>query len=476
MDTLRLILPDLLLLALILGLCFTRRHAGLVAVYGLVVIAGLHLGSFWSGAGTGVAGGVLHLDSFAVTCRVAILLAASGVAALGLDRLPEGLPGSRRLALMLLAVLGAMLLPAASDLTMVYLGLELLWLPACVLLLWRHEASAPIEGSLKTYFYGAALSATYLFGATLLYGLAGTTDLVAVSRQLMQLGTTTNGPMLLGALLVVGALAGKIALVPFHAYFPDAVEESTGPATAFLLTVPVMAGAAVAMRVLYTALPSARDLWAPLLVVVCLLTLIAGPLLALAQTDLKRMLAYAGITQVGFWSLGMLALAHPDSSRDALASVLMAAFTSGLAVFAALAVFQALSANRLMDLTGLFQRSPGLAFCLVVACLGLSGLPPVAGFWAKILLFKSVVSYANASMAYGLVWLLVLAALSALVLSYALLRPVRVACFEPAAESAPVALSPSLLAVAGLGAVGSILLFLVPHALWQPVLAAVAGL
>ncbi|HEY9854830.1 MAG TPA: proton-conducting transporter membrane subunit [Stenomitos sp.] len=476
MDTLRLMLPDLLLLALILGLAFTRRHAGLVALYGLIVIAGFQLGSFWSGAGTGTVGGMLQLDAFAVTGRVALLLAAAGVVALGLDRLPEGLAGGRKLALMLLSLLGAFLLPAASDLVMVYLGLELLWLPACVTLLRPTDGAAPVEGALKTFFYGAGLSATYLFGTTLLYGLSGTTDLGGVARQLMQLGTTTNGPMLLGALLVVGALAAKIALVPFHAYYPDAIEESTGTSTAYLLVVPLMAGAMVVMRVLFTALPSARDLWAPLLVVACLLTLVVGPVLALAQTDLKRILASAVITQAGFWSLGLLALAHPDSSRDALASVLMGTFTTGLALLAALAVLQALSAERLMDLSGLFQRSPGLAVCLAVACLGLSGLPPVAGFWAKLLLFKSVVSYANAAMAYGLVWLVAIAGLSALVLSYALMRPLRVAFFEPVPEAAPVALSPGLLAVAGLGAVGSILLFLLPHALWQPVLAAVAGL
>lgn len=473
MDTLRLIFPDLLLVALILGLSFTRRHAALIAAYALVAIAGLHLGSFWSGAGTGTVGGMLHLDGLAVTGRVAILLAASAVAVLGLDRLPEGIQGGRTLALMLIAVLGALQLPGASDLVTVYLGLELLWLPASLLLL---GANGPAEGALKTFFYSGALSATFWFGATLLFGLTGTTSLDGISGELVRLGTTTNGPMLLAALLVVGSLAGKLALIPFHAYFPDAVQGAQGLSASFLLTIPLLAGSMAALRVLHVALPAARDLWAPMLVVISLLTLVVGPLMALAQTELKRLLTYAAMTQVGFWSLGLLAIAHPDSARDAIGAVLMGAFTTALALFAALAVLEILQAHRLMDLAGLFPRAPWLAVTLLIACLGLSGLPPVAGFWAKILLFKGVVSYANAAMAYGLVWLVALAALSALVLGYALLRPVRLAFFEKAGEAAPVEVSPGLLAIAGLGAVGSMLFFLFPQGLWQPVLAAVAGL
>lgn len=472
---LRLILPDLALLALVLGLCVARRHAGLVAVYGLVAIAGLQLGSYLSGAGTGAVGGVLRLDAFSVLCRVAILLAASGVAALGLDRLSEGLRAGRTLALLLLGVAGAMLLPAATDLAMVYAGLELMWLPACIWLFASGRGLATAEAGLKTFLYGAALSATFLFGATLLYGLAGTTDLGGLARELAQLGTTTNGPMLLGALMVVGGLAGKVALVPFHAYFPDTLEAEQA-APGYWLTVPLLAGAAVIVRVLHDGLPVARDLWAPLLVVSCLLTLVAGPLLALAQTELKRILAFAAITQVGFWALGFIAVAHPDSGTDAMAAVVFSAVTSGLALLAFVAVVQAANAERLLDLAGLSARAPWLAACLLVACLGLSGLPPVAGFWGKILLFKGVISYANASMAYGLVWLVALAALSALVLSYALLRPVRMAYLEAAPPAEPVAVRPQLLAVAALGAVGSMVLFLLPHALWQPVLAAVAGL
>lgn len=472
----RLILPDLALLVLILGLSFTRRHAGLVALYGLIAIAGLQIGSYLSGAGTGPVAGVLRLDAFAVTCRVAILVAAAAVTALGLHGAPAGVQEGRKLALMLLSVAGALLLPAATDLTTVYAGLEAMWLPACVLLAWPDSEASSSESALKAFFPGAALSATFLFGATLLYGLSGTTDLQGISQGLSQLGTTTNGPMLLGALMVTAALAFKLALVPFHAALPDALEGSAGRATGFLLTVPFVAGASVTMRVLHDALPAARDLWAPFLVLVCILTLVVGPLLALAQTDLKRLLTYAAITQAGFWSLGLVAIAHPDSSREAMAAVLVGVFTMGLSMLAALAVVHALSARRLMDLSGLGRRSPWLAVCLLIAGLGLSGLPPVAGFWAKILLFKGVVTYANAAMAYGLVWLVVLAALSALALSYALMRPLRMAFFEPPPAEALAPVAPGPLAIACLAAVGSILLFLLPHALWQPVLAAVSGL
>lgn len=472
----RLILPDLALLALILALAFTRRHAGLVALYGLVAIAGLQLGSYYSGAGTGTVAGGLRLDAFAVTCRVAILMAAAALTALDLDSLPEGLRAGRKLALRLLSVAGALLLAGATDLVLVYAGLELMWLPACVLLAWPDGEDSSAAAALRTFFQGSALSGIFLFGTSLLYGLSGHTDLAGISRELAQLGTTTNGPMLLGALLVTAALAGKIALVPFHAAFADALAGASAKATGFLVTVPLLAGAAVTVRVLHDALPVARDLWAPFLVMLGLLTLTAGPLLALAQTDLKRLLGFAAMTQAGFWTLGLLAIAHPDSSPDGMAAVLLGALTTGLAVLAALSVFQALSARRLADLEGLAQRSPWLAVCLLVACLGLSGLPPVAGFWAKILLFKGVIAYANASMAYGLVWLVVLAALSALVLSYALLRPLRLAFFGPASAEPLAPIAPGTLAIAALAAVGSLGLFLWPHALWQPVLAAVAGL
>ncbi len=470
---LRLLLPDLALLVLIGGLLFVRRQTGLVAAYALVAIAGMQLGSYLSGAGTGTVLDVLRLDGFAVFGRTVLLLGAAAVVTLYQDELPEGIKGGRSLALMLLSLSGAMLLPAATDLLMLYAGLELMALPACLWLMAPTARSA--EGGIKTFFFGAALSATFLFGATLLYGLGGTTDLGAISRELAQLGTTTNGPMLLGALLVTAGLAGKMALVPFHAPYPDTLEAS-GTQQAYWLTVPLFAGAVALMRVLHDALPAARDLWAPFLVVVCVLTLVIGPLLALAQTQLKRLLAFAAMTQVGFWSLGLLAIAHPDTSSDAMAAVLFAAIATGLALLALVAAFQAVGAERLTDLAGLFGRSPWLAAVLLVACLGLAGLPPVAGFWSKILLFKGVVAYANAAMAYGLVWLVALAAVSAVVLGYALLRPVRLAFFEGAPIAEPVTVRPHLLAVAAVGAVGSLLLFLMPHALWQPLLAAVAGL
>lgn len=341
-----------------------------------------------------------------IACGAVALAVLGGAASLARDRRNQG----EFYALLLFSAAGTIVMVRGVDLLVVFLGLELMSLSLYVLAAWYRDVPAATEAALKYFLMGALASAFLLYGVATLYGRLGTTRLTAL------LGLTTGSSfvpfdLLLGAglLAIVAALSFKIALVPFHGWAPDVYQGMTTPAVTFLSTAPKAAALIVLLRVLHAVFPGGLlEPWRPLFAILAAASILLGNIVALSQRDLKRMLAYSGIAQMGY-----AAIAVATFTQDAFEGVLV--FLAGYLVTNA-AAFLAVAAlsggetgpHALMDLAGLGRRHPVAASVLTLSMLSLAGIPPTVGFIGKFLVFRAAVDS-------GLVWLALIGVLGSLV-------------------------------------------------------------
>ena len=299
-------------------------------------------------------------------------------------------------ALMLLAGLPIMLASAATNLVMIYLSIEFLSITSYVLTGFLRDDPRSVEASIKYFIYGAGASAVMLYGFSLLYGATGTTDLAGIATALATGSATVRWLILPATIMALAGLGFKIALVPFHQWSPDAYEGAPTPVTAFLSVGPKAAGFAVLARLLVTSLPAFQADWAGLLAGLAIITMSLGNLVALWQTNLKRLLAYSSIAQAGYMLIGLAALAPQAESWttgfNALLVYLFAYLFTNLGAFAVvIAVENRTGSANLPDFAGLIRRSPFLAVCMFIFLLSLIGIPPTAGFLGKLFVFGAAI-------------------------------------------------------------------------------------
>ena len=296
-------------------------------------------------------------------------------------------------ALLLWSAAGVMLMAKGTDLLVIFIGLELMSVPLYVLAAWYRELPASVEAGMKYFLMGAFASAILLYGVATLYGRTGTTRLPRLAGLASGITTIPFDPLVaIGLVAILSALAFKLALVPFHSWAPDVYQGMTTPAVTFLSTVPKAAAAVVLVRVLHAVFPAGPgDPWRPLLGFLAILSILFGNIVALSQRDLKRMLAYSGIAQMGY-----LAIAFATFSRDALEGALV--FLAGylLTNAAAFLSIASLSSGEtepktLADLAGLGKRNGSAAAILTLSMISLTGLPPTVGFIGKLLVFRAAV-------------------------------------------------------------------------------------
>ncbi|HEX5855191.1 MAG TPA: NADH-quinone oxidoreductase subunit N [Thermoanaerobaculia bacterium] len=317
------------------------------------------------------------------------LAVLGGAASLERDRRNQG----EFYALLLFSAAGLILMVRGMDLLVVFLGLELMSLSLYVLAAWYREVPAATEAALKYFLIGALSSAFLLYGVATVYGRLGTTRLTSL-QGLASGNALAPFDLLLaaGLLSIVAALSFKIALVPFHAWAPDVYQGMTTPAVTFLSTAPKAAALVVLLRVLHALFPSGLpEPWRPFFGILAVASILFGNVVALSQRDLKRMLAYSGIAQMGY-----AAIAVATFTRDAFEGVLV--FLAGYLVTnaAAFLTVAALSAGEtephaLGDLAGLGRRHPVAASVLTLSMLSLAGIPPTVGFLGKFLVFRAAV-------------------------------------------------------------------------------------
>ncbi|HUE58786.1 MAG TPA: NADH-quinone oxidoreductase subunit N, partial [Acidimicrobiales bacterium] len=303
----------------------------------------------------------------------------------------EGLDGVESYVLILMSGVGAMLMADSAGLIMLFLGLEIMSIALYVLAAYHRRRTQSGEAGFKYFILGSFSSAIFLYGVALVYGATGSTQYGEIATYLSRDILTHTGVLLAGMALIIVGLGFKVAAVPFHFWAPDVYQGSPTPFTGYMAAVAKAAGFAGLIRVLLEALPTQATNWRPIIWFLALLTLLVGSVLAIAQRDLKRMLAYSSISQVGYVLVGLQA-----ASASGTAGVLFYLFTYTFIIagsFAVIGVIQGRgeARNDLGAIRGLARRQPVLAAAMLIFLLAQAGVPLTSGFLAKLYVIQASV-------------------------------------------------------------------------------------
>jgi NADH-quinone oxidoreductase subunit N len=326
----------------------------------------------------------------------------------------------------LLAVLGMSIMASAYSFLTIYLGLELLSLPLYAMIAMNKESVLATEAALKYFILGSLASGMLLYGISILYGVTGDIQLDVVAKVLQ--GNTGIVPTV-ALIFVIAGLIFKFGGVPFHMWVPDVYQGSATPTTLFIASAPKIAAFAITVRILVQAMPTLQVNWEHMLMLVSILSMLVGNLVAIAQYNIKRMLAYSSIAHIGYTLLGVIA--GPNSSQGYSAAMFYIS-TYVLVAAGAFAIITIMSRDgvefdKLEDYRGLNARNPWLAFMMLLLLFSMAGVPPTVGFLAKLGLLEALVQA-------HLVWLAVLALVFAIIGAYYYLRVVMLMYFEEPTE------------------------------------------
>jgi NADH-quinone oxidoreductase subunit N len=354
--------------------------------------------------------------------------------------------GSEFYALLIFAALAICLASSAINLISVYLAMEFLSITSYVLAGYLRGDKLSSEAGLKYFLYGAVASAVMLYGMSLLYGATGTTDLSAIALALLNGNESLQWVAIASIVLLLAGFAFKIVLAPFHQWAPDTYEGAPTPVTAFLSVGSKAAGFAILIRVFLTAMPSFRfDLgWMAFLMALSIISMALGNLIALRQTNIKRMLAYSSIGQAGYIAIGIICITFGrDDAFLGLNGTLFYVFAylfTNLAVFSVAIAFEsATGTSEIADYRGLRKRAPLLALVMVVGLLSLAGIPGTAGFLSKLFVFGAAIQFNTIQTLI----LAIIAVLTTVVAAFYYLNIVRQMYFEPAEEGATQVIVPT---------------------------------
>jgi len=362
--------------------------------------------------------------------------------------------------LVLFSIVGMMLMISSNNLLMLYLGLELLSLCLYALVAFSDSQTHggngnASEAAMKYFVLGAIASGMLLYGMSILYGLSGSlmlSDIAAAVSQASDAGSAQNIGMIFGLVFIVVALAFKLGAVPFHMWMPDVYHGSPTAVTALIGTAPKLAGFAMIMRLLVEALGGLQVDWQQMIIVLSVLSLAIGNIVAIAQSNLKRMLAYSTISHVGFILLGILAGTAEGYSAAMFYTITYALMSLGGFGVIMLMARQGFEADNISDMTGLNQRSPWFAFMMMILMLSMAGVPPTVGFWAKLAVLTAVIDI-------DLLWIAIIAVFFSIIGIFYYLRIIKVMYFDDAVDTQPlqcgrdmqIALSTNGLAILALG-------------------------
>jgi len=361
--------------------------------------------------------------------------------------------GGEWYSLNLLALLGTLVLCTGNNLLVLYLGLELLTLASYALVALRRDDATAVEAAMKYFVLGSMASGFLLYGLSMIYGATGTLDIGNVWEAILS-GQIAHEVLMFGVVFVMAGVAFKFGVAPFHMWLPDVYQGAPTAVTLVIGTVPKLAAFALAMRLLAQGLlPLAVDWWM-MLALLAIASLLVGNLAAIAQTNIKRMLAYSTISHMGFVFIGLLAGAArsagidgaAENASNAYASAMFYAVTYVLTTLASFGVIALLSrkgfeSEEIADFAGLNRRNPWYAAIMAICLLSLAGIPPFVGFGAKLAVLQSLLGQTLLDPHQGAyVALAVFAVLMSLVGAFYYIRVIKVMYFdEPAAAAAPIA-------------------------------------
>ncbi|MBC7708744.1 MAG: NADH-quinone oxidoreductase subunit NuoN [Rhizobacter sp.] len=408
--------------------------------------------------------GLFVADGVSTVLKLAMLLSAAVALAYSWTYLKKhNLDNGEFVALVLFGTLGMMVIASAASMLTAYLGLELLSLSMYALVALKRDDKIATEAAMKYFVLGALASGLLLFGMSIVYGATGTISLSGISAALAKANTTA---VALGLIFIAAGVAFKLGVVPFHMWVPDVYSGAPTAVTLILATAAKLAAFALAYRLFGTGLTPAYEDWSIILAVIATLSIVLGNLIAVAQTNIKRMLAYSAIANMGFLLLGFV-----GGGKDGYAAALFYAVAyaiTGLVSFGILVLLsgRGVEIENIDDLKGLNARSPWYAFLMLLAMFSLAGIPPTIGFWAKLSVIETIVGA-------GYTWIAVIAVLASLVGAFYYLRVIRVMYFAESDDGAialpsrgeTVLISANALAILLLGAFPSLLFSLCAKAL-----------
>ena len=431
------------LLATFVGALFRDRIATLLAIAAALVFiaAGVWALYFWPAKPVEVFNGALVIDRFGSFAKGLMAFAAAATLLLSADYFARLKDHRFELTLIVsIAVLGFFVMASANNLIALYIGVELQSLASYVLAAFRRDEARSSEAGLKYFVLGALSSGILLYGCSLVYGFTGSIsfDVIAASTQ--------NVGIILGLVFVICGVAFKMSAAPFHMWTPDVYEGAPTPITAFFAAAPKVAAVALMARLLYGPFAPFEHSWVQVIAALSAISLLWGSFAALVQTNIKRLMAYSSIANIGFVLMGLCAGRGEGPSSALIYLTLYLPMTIG--AFAIILAMRRDGADveRLDDLAGLGARRPWMAVVLTILFFSLAGIPPLAGFFGKFYVFKAVIDA-------QLWWLAIVAALSTVVGAGYYLRIVKIVWFDapaPRFEGASVAVFATAVAATAL--------------------------
>lgn len=333
-------------------------------------------------------------------------------------------------ALVLFSVVGMMIMVSGQNMLTLYVGLELLSLSLYALVALDRDNAHATEAAMKYFVLGALASGMLLYGMSMIYGMTGSLNISDINNALMN-GVSIHSVLILGLVFIVAGLAFKLGAVPFQMWVPDVYEGSPTAITMLISSVPKLAAFAFIIRLLVQALPTLAVDWQQMLMIMAVLSIIIGNVTAIAQTNIKRMLAYSTISHVGFVLFGLM-----SASINGFVSALFYVASYVVMTLAGFGIILLLSrkgfeAEKLNDFKGLNQRSPWHAFLMLIVMFSMAGVPPTLGFYAKFTVLQ-------AALQAGYLWLVVFAVLMAVVGAYYYLRVIKLMYFDEPEDHHPI--------------------------------------
>ncbi len=466
------ILPVLILVAwaivlLVVDLFIPRGRKGITALLGALGLAAA-LGTSLALTGRpGIQPGfgcMAILDGFASFASILILASGLLGVALSFDYLRRtGIERGEYYVLLLVSTAGMLLMVQACDLILIFLALELISIPLYVLAGFAHPDGRSLEAALKYFLLGTFASGFFLYGVALVYGATGATSLPAVVQAVGAGGAAGSGLLLVGAALILIGVGFKVSAVPFHMWTPDVYQGAPTPVTAWMSVTVKVAGLAALLRVFIIAFPTLAEALQPVLWGIAALTMFIGNLLAIVQTDLKRLLAYSSIAHVGYLLMAFVPYGNGEMVSSAIGAIFFYLAGYGLASFAAWGVVIAVEQREgrgldLQDYAGLGRKYPWLGIAMMVAMFSFTGIPLTLGFWGKFYIFQAAVQS-------GAIGLAIIGVLTSLLSAYYYLRILVVMYMRP---GEPVARQDSWLNLVTIAsAAGVVLLAFVPGTLFN---------
>lgn len=404
------------------------------------------------------------LDKLAVLVKIFILITSIFAFIYARQYLKErNISRSDYYILGLFAVLGMLVMASAYSFLTIYLGLELLSLSLYAMVALYKNSVPATEAAMKYFVMGAFASGLLLYGISMVYGATGTIIISEIPNVVSALTHTQNLVTLLGLIFILCGIVFKFGAVPFHMWVPDVYDGAPTPMTLFIASAPKIAAFAITMRILIEALPAFQIQWEHFLIVIAVLSMFFGNVLAIAQTNIKRMLAYSSIAHIGYTMLGIIAGPNSTQGYSAAMFYIVTYVIVAAGAFAIIGFMSKgkIELDKLDDYRGLNARNPWLAFMMLLLMFSMAGVPPTVGFFAKLGLLEALVEA-------HYVWLAAVALLFAIIGAYYYLRMVMLMYFEEPSEQFAdmrISISPGIMTAISINGIAALILGLLPSGL-----------